>query len=268
VFEVYPEDTNYILSSGHWDGSVHIALLDEFVSPNLPVLRIRQSLAAHRLPVTCVALSESLFLTGSMDNTAALWNVTYERKQLKIDPRPLYTISGHSAPLSAVALSKALDLIVTASEDGLLMIHQLDLKRNRTRAVLRHPRAHISKLVVAASGYIICYCQGPRLLYCYSLNGEKLAEKNLFDGEEAGDGLAQLLVSKSSRLVLCAEGSTIVFRCTPTLDIIHILYADNKDSSISSLKLSEDERVLFVGYRDGSLTFVTLPDWNSGDVDL
>lgn len=148
------------------------------------------------------------------------------------------------------------------------MIHQLDLKRNRTRAVLRHQGAKVTRLVIASAGYIVCYSQGPRLLHCYSMNGTLLSEKSLFDGEDSGEGLSQLLVSKNSRLVLCAEGSTIVFRCAPTLDIIHILYADNKDSSIASLKLSDDERVLFVGYKDGSLTFVTLPDWNSGDVDL
>ena len=271
IYEPFPEDTNYIISAGHWDGSVNISLLDEFVGQNYPVLAVRQSLAAHRSTVTCMAISEGYLVTGSQDTTAKLWTLTYERKQLKIGPTTpsvaLYTISTHATPLTAVAISKPLDLIITADSEGTMMIHQLDSKRNRTREVIRHPGA-ISNLVITPAGYIVTYCPRPQLLYCYSLNGELLAEKNLFDGEETEFGLSQIVASRNSRLVLCAEGSTIVFRSAPSLDIIHILYADNTDSNIVTLKLSDDERTLFAGYKDGALTYITLPDWSLGCVDL
>jgi hypothetical protein len=265
TFEPYPEDPNYIFTAGHWDGSVHVTLLDDFVSPQLPVTQVRQFLPAHRLPVTALAISDSLLLTGSADGTARLWSLQYERKQLKIQSAPIYTIPGHAAPLTAVAIHKPLDMIVTASENGILMIHQLDLKRNRTRNVVKL-NGSISQLALANNGFIVCYCQEPRILYCFSLNGEKLAEKNLFDGEDQ-PFLSALLFAKNSRLLLCAEGSSIVFRTTHSLDIIHILYTDNTDSHIHTLKFSEDERILFVGHKDGALTVITLPDW-SADVDL
>jgi len=266
-FELFPDDTNYILSAGHWDGSVRIALIDDFVSQNLPVLQNRQSLQAHRGPVTCLAISAEYLVTGSADGTAKLWSLSYERKQLRIRDPAVYSITGHAAPITAVALNKSLEMIVTTSDNGILMIHHLDLKRNRTRKVLKHNGA-LSKLALSPNGFIVTYCHQPRLLYCYSLNGDLLAEKNLFDGEEtSNNSLSCILFSKNSRLLLCAEGSTIVVRSTPSLDIIHILYADNSEAPIYNLKLSDDERSLFVAYKDGALSVIALPDWNS-DVDL
>lgn len=324
TFDVFPDDPNYAFSAGHWDGALHIVLLEDFVAPSFPVLNIRQCLHAHRLPVTCFSISEAFLITGSDDCTAKLWSVNYERKQLKILPAPRYVIRAHCTPITAVAISKPLDLIVTASEDGTIAIHQLDLKRNRTRAVLKLP-GPVSRLNIVPSGYILAYCYGNRKLVALSMSGEIIAEMSLAGGDDTidaismnpvdtdsksqgdqnnaisgpilashtsgigsyasvnmqsssglsmthsqsseisyeDDGMAQIVIAKNAPILMCATGYSVDFRSIPSLNLLYIFHAENCDSIITSMKLSDDERVLFLGFNDGALTVVTLPDWGS-----
>lgn len=283
TFEVFPEDANFAFSAGHWDGSLHTVYLEDFVAPNFPVLSIRQHLPAHRLPVTCFSMSEGFLVTGSDDCTAKLWSMTYERKQLKINPSPLYIIRSHAVPLTAVAVNKALDLIVTASEDGVVVIHQLDQKRNRTRATARLP-GPVSRLIIIPSGYILAYCYANCQLVTFSMCGQVVAEMSLADGDSltvssiAGaapavhhnyedSALAQIIVAKNAPIALIASGATVDFRSLPSLSLLYIFHAENREANITSLKLSEDERVLFIGFHDGALTVLSLPDWGS-DLEL
>ena len=283
TFEVSPDDPNFAFSAGHWDGSLHTVYLEDFIAPNFPVLSIRQHLPAHRLPITCFAMSEGFLVTGSDDCTAKLWSIAYERKQLKINPTALYTIRSHSVPITAVAVNKALDLIVTASEDGVLAIHQLDQRRNRTRATAKLP-GPVSRLIIISSGYILAYCYANCQLVTYSMCGQVVAEMSLAEGEDlsvsslAGalpalhhtfedSALAQIIIAKNAPIVIIASGATIDFRSVPSLSLLYIFHSENRDSNICSLRLSDDERVLFVGFHDGALTVISLPDWGS-DLEL
>ena len=113
-------DSKLLFSCGHWDHSCRITHAE---TGNLV-----QSVRQHRDVITCLALAKDFgqhwLVTGSRDCTLMIWDVTPER-ELPLNAQPQYILYGHDDAVTCVAINPELDVVVSGSDDGTVIIHNL-----------------------------------------------------------------------------------------------------------------------------------------------
>jgi WD40 repeat protein len=113
-------DSKLLFTCGHWDHSCRITHAE---TGNLV-----QSVRQHRDVITCLALAKDFgqrwLVTGSRDCTLMVWDVNLER-ELPLNAQPQYILYGHDDSVSCVAVNPELDVVVSGSDDGTVIVHNL-----------------------------------------------------------------------------------------------------------------------------------------------
>ena len=82
----------------------------------------------HNDVVTCVALTSDFgsrwLVTGSRDCTVIVWDISFDRF-VNIHVTPIRTLYGHDDTVNCLCLNPELDIIVSGSDDGTIMVHNL-----------------------------------------------------------------------------------------------------------------------------------------------
>jgi WD40 repeat protein len=120
-FAFLPE-SRLLFSCGHWDHSLR--------ATSVETGRIVQSVCHHSDVITCVALAkdfgQSWLVTGSRDCTLAIWAVhAAGDKEIPLGDQPLHILYGHDDAVTSVAVNAEIDVVVSGSEDGTIIIHNL-----------------------------------------------------------------------------------------------------------------------------------------------
>lgn len=163
----------FIAQSGLFD---HTVVIRRAVPPGWrsPPVAPPVYLRAHHGRVTHMAVSEdSAFLvTGALDTTFVIWSCTFAPSR-GLEVHFQYNIGTHEEYPSAVAVSSAMDLVVTASRDGILLLHSLSGGYMERR--LEHPsRFSIDHLLVQNDCYlpnILFVSDTDSTIHLISLNG-------------------------------------------------------------------------------------------------
>lgn len=106
-------DGKHIVSGGHWDNSLRVF--------NIHKGRYVASVIRHIDIVTCVSVCGHLVMSGSLDTTSIIWDVSASITTL----RPLQVLAGHDKSVKCVALSAELDMAASGSEDGTVNVYSI-----------------------------------------------------------------------------------------------------------------------------------------------
>ncbi|KAK3083537.1 hypothetical protein FSP39_025014, partial [Pinctada imbricata] len=183
---VVTHDAKLLISVGHWDCSVQVYHLGKAKKIN--------QLQGHIDVVTCLALdsSGSHLITGSSDTTCIIWQVYQQQSgtSVNVNNRPLHTLCGHDAEVTAVQISVELDAAISASKDGTVVIHTV--RRGHYLRSIRPPctmgyTMNIPYIEMNNIGHIVIYCHerfpiDPKerfSLHLYTINGEHLFTESL-----------------------------------------------------------------------------------------
>jgi WD40 repeat protein len=113
-------ESKLLFTCGHWD---HTCRITHVETGNLV-----QSVRQHRDVITCLALAKDYgqrwLVTGSRDCTLMVWDV-HTDKDLPLKPQPQYILYGHDDTVTCVAINPELDIVVSGSDDGTVIIHNL-----------------------------------------------------------------------------------------------------------------------------------------------
>lgn len=116
----YLHEASLIFSCGHWDWSVRVTSAENG--------KLLQILSQHHDVVTCLAVAKDYgsrwLVTGSRDCTIIVWEIILDRNQLA-SVHPIRTLYGHDETVTCVAIHPELDIIVSGSEDGTWITHNL-----------------------------------------------------------------------------------------------------------------------------------------------
>jgi len=119
LFAVLPA-ARLLFSVGHWDLTLQVTHLDTGRS----VQAVRQ----HSDVITCVALEcdfkTPYLVTGSADCTLQVWELQ-TNSAAPLGPLPLHILYGHDEAVTSVAISCELNVVVSGSNDGTIIIHSL-----------------------------------------------------------------------------------------------------------------------------------------------
>ncbi|KAM5291942.1 neurobeachin-like protein 2 [Ctenodactylus gundi] len=169
-------DGKLLFSGGHWDGSLRVTAL--------PRGKLMSQLSRHLDVVTCLALDTCgiYLISGSRDTTCMVWRLLQQGGvSVGLASKPVQVLYGHEAAVSCVAISTELDMAVSGSEDGTVIIHTV--RRGQFVAALRPPGATlpgpVSHLALGAEGQIVVQssswerpgAQVTYSLHLYSVNG-------------------------------------------------------------------------------------------------
>ncbi|XP_072317552.1 neurobeachin-like protein 2 isoform X1 [Eucyclogobius newberryi] len=178
---VVSNDGRLLFSGGHWDCSLRVTLLGKG--------KLVGRICRHIDVVTCLALDLCgiYLISGSRDTSCIVWQVQQQGGfSSGLSPRPVQVLCGHDQEVTCVAISTELDMAVSGSKDGTVIVHSI--RRGQFLRSLGPPSdanvtAQISELQVGMEGHIVVqtsleecsYRKGKYSVHVYSVNGCLLA---------------------------------------------------------------------------------------------
>uniref|UniRef100_A0A671M5Q8 Neurobeachin-like protein 2 n=1 Tax=Sinocyclocheilus anshuiensis TaxID=1608454 RepID=A0A671M5Q8_9TELE len=177
---VVSTDGRLLFSGGHWDCSIRVTMLGK--------AKLVGRICRHIDVVTCLALDLCgiYLISGSRDTTCMVWQVLQQGGfSSGLSPRPVQVLCGHDQEVACVAISTELDMAISGSKDGTVIMHSV--RRGQYLRTLRPPcescfAAPVAHLEVGMEGHIVAQTvmEGRTYaLHVYSVNGTLLASETL-----------------------------------------------------------------------------------------
>ncbi|XP_041797544.1 neurobeachin-like protein 2 isoform X1 [Chelmon rostratus] len=173
---VVSNDGRLLFSGGHWDCSLRVTQLGKG--------KLVGRICRHIDVVTCLALDLCgiYLISGSRDTSCIVWQVLQQGGfSSGLSPRPVQVLCGHDQEVTCVAISTELDMAVSGSKDGTVIVHTV--RRGQFLRTLRPPSdscvpAQISELQVGMEGHIVVqtsleersHRKGKYSIHVYSVN--------------------------------------------------------------------------------------------------
>uniref|UniRef100_A0A673B927 Neurobeachin-like protein 2 n=1 Tax=Sphaeramia orbicularis TaxID=375764 RepID=A0A673B927_9TELE len=239
---VVSHDGKLLFSGGHWDNSIRVTSL---VKGKTVGQHIR-----HMDIVTCLSTDHCgiHLISGSRDTTCMVWQVQQQGgAPVGLCPKPVQVLYGHTDEVVSVNISTELDMAVSGSRDGTVIIHTV--RRGQYMRCLRPPcdsslPLSILHLAVSWEGHLLVHTciegkatlKDKNALHLYSVNGKYLCSEPLKEqvtdmcvsGEFVVIGSEQgyLSIRDLYSLALCAEpmAMRVPVRCVSvTKEQSHVL---------------------------------------------
>ncbi|XP_062434599.1 neurobeachin-like protein 1 isoform X1 [Rhea pennata] len=246
-------DAKLLFSGGHWDNSIRVTSLTK---GKLVGQHIR-----HMDIVTCLAIDHCgiHLISGSRDTTCMIWQIVQQGGvPVGLAPKPLQILYGHTDEVSSVGISTELDMAVSGSRDGTVIIRTV--RKGQYMRTLRPPCESsllltVPNLAVSWEGHIVVHTsiegkttlKDKNALHLYSVNGKYLGSETL--KEEVSD--------------MCVTGEYIVMGSLQGFLSIRDLYSLNLIISplamrlpIHCISVTKEYSHILVGLEDGKLIIV------------
>lgn len=182
---IVSHDAKLLFSAGHWDNSIQVMSLTKgkIISHNI----------RHMDIVTCLATDYCgiHLISGSRDTTCMIWQITQQGGvPVGLAPKPFQILYGHTDEVLSVGISTELDMAVSGSRDGTVIIHTI--QKGQYMRTLRPPCESsllltIPNLAISWEGYIVIYSsieetttlKDKNALHLFSVNGKYLQSQVL-----------------------------------------------------------------------------------------
>ncbi|XP_063308911.1 neurobeachin-like protein 2 isoform X7 [Pelobates fuscus] len=178
---VVSHDAKLLFSGGHWDNSLRVTSLSKG--------KVIGHITRHIDVVTCLALDVCgiYLISGSRDTTCIVWQVLQQGGlSWNLSQKPVQVLYGHDDEVTSVAISTELDMAVSGSKDGTIIVHTI--RRGQFMRCIKPPCESslpltVSHLVVGLEGQIIFHSiiegrtslKDKFALHLYSVNGKHLS---------------------------------------------------------------------------------------------
>ncbi|KAF7227711.1 neurobeachin-like protein 2 [Nothobranchius furzeri] len=117
---VVSNDGRLLFSGGHWDCSLRVTQLGKG--------KLVGRICRHIDIVTCLALDLCgiYLISGSRDTSCIVWQVLQQEGfSCGLSPRPMQVLCGHDQEVTCVAINTELDMAVSGSKDGTVIVHTI-----------------------------------------------------------------------------------------------------------------------------------------------
>ncbi|XP_055494353.1 neurobeachin-like protein 1 isoform X8 [Leucoraja erinacea] len=250
---VVSHDGKLIFSAGHWDNSIRVTSI---AKGKLVGQHIR-----HMDIVTCLATDYCgiHLISGSRDTTCMIWQILQQGGiPVGLALKPMQILYGHTEEITSLAISTELDMAVSGSKDGTVIIHTI--RQGQYMRTLRPPCESslpltIPNLSISWEGHIIVNIviegksnlKDKNALHLYSVNGKHLISETI--KEQLSD--------------MCVSGEHIVLGSVEGFLCIRDLYSLKLSNAPLSMRLpiycvsiTKENSHILVGLADGKLIIV------------
>ncbi|KAJ6110487.1 hypothetical protein N7486_002722 [Penicillium sp. IBT 16267x] len=167
-----PPTYDQYMEWGFFDGSVRFYSTD-----SRKLLGHFEHLHVGQLSYASFADSRTLITCGT-DCTISLWTVTSTARS--IDLQPIGSLFGHRAPVTVLAVSRSFSAMLSASNDGQIMLWDLN-RRCFVRALPADGTVDCAQINDVTGDIIVC--RGNRITM-YTLNGDLLVDQPVCESSE------------------------------------------------------------------------------------
>uniref|UniRef100_A0A3Q2CLK2 BEACH domain-containing protein n=1 Tax=Cyprinodon variegatus TaxID=28743 RepID=A0A3Q2CLK2_CYPVA len=250
---VVSHDGKLLFSGGHWDNSLRVTSL---VKGKTVGQHIR-----HMDVVTCLSTDHCgiHLISGSRDTTCMVWQVLQQNgAPVGLSSKPIQVLYGHTDEVVSVAISTELDMAISGSRDGTVIIHTV--RRGQYMRCLRPPcdsslPLSILHLAVSWEGHLLVHTclegkatlKDKNTLHLYSVNGKHLCSEGL--KEQVTD--------------MCVSGEYVIIGSEQGYLSIRDLYSLSLCSEpmamrvpVRSVSVTKEQSHVLVGLDDGKLIIV------------
>ncbi|KAK9524056.1 hypothetical protein VZT92_017923 [Zoarces viviparus] len=250
---VASHDGKLLFSGGHWDNSLRVTSL---VKGKTVGQHIR-----HMDIVTCLSTDHCgiHLISGSRDTTCMVWQVLQQGgAPVGLHPKPVQVLYGHMDEVVSVSISTELDMAVSGSRDGTVIIHSV--RRGQYMRCLRPPcdsslPLSILHLAVSWEGHLLVHTclegkatlKDKNALHLYSVNGKHLCSEPL--KEQVTD--------------MCVSGEYVVIGSEQGYLSIRDLYSLSLCTEpmamrvpVRCVSVAKEQSHVLVGLEDGKLIIV------------
>ena len=252
-----------LLSVGHWDRSMRLFDIEEG--------RELQRISAHRDVTTCLALCERgssrswddgspqsrqlIIVTGSRDTTVAVWQIEapqggwgISKTSRAIRAEPKIICFGHDEAITCIDVSAPLNLVVSGSADGTLILHDIrDGHIVRALESMPHGCVPTTISLLSKSYLVVCASGTSGALSVHDINGVTLART--MNRHEAFESFC---VTRDERHILLGNRrGDITVRASHDLSIRAQINVAN--IGVTSIETAGKDECLLVGLADGRL---------------
>ncbi|XP_028256538.1 neurobeachin-like protein 1 isoform X2 [Parambassis ranga] len=250
---VVSHDGKLLFSGGHWDNSLRVTSL---VKSKTVGQHIR-----HMDIVTCLSTDHCgiHLISGSRDTTCMVWQVLQQGgAPVGLCPKPIQVLYGHTDEVVSVSISTELDMAVSGSRDGTVIIHTV--RRGQYMRCLRPPcdsslPLSILHLAVSWEGHLLVHTclegkatlKDKNALHLYSVNGKHLCSEPL--KEQVTD--------------MCVSGEYVVVGSEQGYLSIRDLYSLSLCTEpmamrvpVHCVSVTKEQSHVLVGLEDGKLIIV------------
>uniref|UniRef100_A0A4W4FS48 Neurobeachin-like protein 2 n=1 Tax=Electrophorus electricus TaxID=8005 RepID=A0A4W4FS48_ELEEL len=249
---VVSSDGRLLFSGGHWDCSLRVTMLAK--------AKLVGRICRHIDVVTCLALDLCgiYLISGSRDTTCMVWQVLQQGGfSSGLSPRPVQVLSGHDQEVTCVSISTELDMAVSGSKDGTVIVHSV--RRGQYLRTLRPPcenciSASVAQLQVGMEGHMVVQSvlegrsAGKKYaLHVYSVNGKLLASMVLEEPVSALYVVCDYLILGTLKGNLYIQDLFSLKKATKPLALKVPIY---------SISVTKESSHILVGLEDGKLIVV------------
>ncbi|KAM4537797.1 neurobeachin-like protein 1 isoform 2-T2 [Fundulus diaphanus] len=250
---VVSHDGKLLFSGGHWDNSLRVTSL---VKGKTVGQHIR-----HMDVVTCLSTDHCgiHLISGSRDTTCMVWQVLQQGgAPVGLSSKPIQVLYGHTDEVVSVAISTELDMAVSGSRDGTVIIHTV--RRGQYMRCLRPPcesslPLSVLHLAVSWEGHLLVHTclegkaslKDKNTLHLYSVNGKHLCSERL--KEQVTD--------------MCVSGEYVIMGSEQGYLCIRDLYSLSLSAEpmamrvpVRSVSVTKEQSHVLVGLDDGKLIIV------------
>uniref|UniRef100_A0A667IIB2 Neurobeachin like 1 n=1 Tax=Lynx canadensis TaxID=61383 RepID=A0A667IIB2_LYNCA len=180
---IVSHDAKLLFSAGHWDNSIQVMSLTKgkTISHNI----------RHMDIVTCLATDYCgiHLISGSRDTTCMIWQIIQQGGvPVGLASKPFQILYGHTDEVLSVGISTELDMAVSGSRDGTVIIHTI--QKGQYMRTLRPPCESsllltVPNLAISWEGHIVIYSSTEEktnlksALHLFSVNGKYLGSQVL-----------------------------------------------------------------------------------------
>uniref|UniRef100_A0A8C7KBE7 Neurobeachin like 1 n=1 Tax=Oncorhynchus kisutch TaxID=8019 RepID=A0A8C7KBE7_ONCKI len=250
---VVSHDGKLLFSGGHWDNSLRVTSL---VKGKTVGHHIR-----HMDIVTCLSTDYCgiHLISGSRDNTCMVWQVLQQGGcPVGLCPKPVQVLYGHTDEVLSVSISTELDMAVSGSRDGTVIIHTV--RRGQYMRCLRPPcesslPVSILHLAISYEGCVVVHTcvegkatlKDKNGLHLYSVNGKHLCTEGL------KEQVTDMCVS-GEYLVIGSEQGFLSIRDLYSLSLCATPMAMRVP--VRCVSVTKEQSHVLVGLQDGKLIIV------------
>ena len=240
LFALHPNG-KLLFSCGYWDHSFKVTLTETG--------KLLQSINQHKDAVTCLTMAtnfgQTWLVTCSRDCTLMVWEVSHRDNEHPIGSAPLHILYGHDDAVTSVSVNADLDVVVSGSDDGTVIVHSLregyyirsilvgvpsnsrpsafnlqniddgdDRPTGTGSNALSTARRRIGWVCVTPEGYIVVYLVDEQSLCTYTINGRTVASKDV------RERLYAFALSEDGQVILTGgENCLVIFRWVHSLEL-------------------------------------------------
>ena len=257
-----------LFSCGYWDYAIKVSSVETG--------RLMQSVSYHKDVVTCMDLATDFgstwLVTGSRDCTVIIWEIN-PSLELPVVPHPLHLLYGHDDAVNCVSVSPELDIVVSGSDDGTIIVHKLREgiyvrsislgnipsampKSSGTDRVpdmslaapsgrsapstagssLMISKCRIHFVGISHEGYFLAYSNDDMALYTFTINGEFVARK------VAGERLHVFQLSEDNKVLITGgDRALLVMRWVHSLELSNVGSKWEFDAVLDGSNVEEEQ---------------------------